>query len=246
MSALSIAKQHEWWFHTCLVSIWQKSTEQKESVSYIVWKYCILLFLIQHPYFALFLHTHTGVYFCRLSVYGCPWITVSETCDRTCSIGGIGLQVLESGSYFSPLARTVLCSSVPPITNRNPPDQQRQPYYDTPANVFYWIQSVLLQTCLWITGAVDCTDRQRPTRGRGGRRSLAPTLSRPACWRHTEDTCSVSQLSASWFCTEWKHQIRQKVRLFPSLWSDRMWVGLPGTFTEDQVHTGDTFKAACL
>lgn len=38
----------------------------------------------------------------------------------TWSMGGMGVHVLESGSYFSPLSRTVLFSSAPPMTNRKP------------------------------------------------------------------------------------------------------------------------------
>lgn len=40
--------------------------------------------------------------------------------ESTWSIVGIGLQVLESGSYFSPLSRMLLSSPVPPITKRKP------------------------------------------------------------------------------------------------------------------------------
>lgn len=36
----------------------------------------------------------------------------------------MGLQLLESGSYFSPLSSTVLCSSVPPIANRKPSENK--------------------------------------------------------------------------------------------------------------------------
>lgn len=64
-------------------------------------------------------------------------------------------------------------------------------------------------TCfLPITSVMDAlswpkpsTDQQRPPRGRGGLRSLAAARSRPVCWCHRADTCSVSQQSPSCFCT---------------------------------------------
>lgn len=42
----------------------------------------------------------------------------------TCSMEGMELQELESASYFSPLSRTVPCSSAPPITNRKPSNRR--------------------------------------------------------------------------------------------------------------------------
>lgn len=39
-------------------------------------------------------------------------------------IGGMCVQVLVSGLYFSPLLNTVLFSSIPPIAKRQPSDQE--------------------------------------------------------------------------------------------------------------------------
>lgn len=46
----------------------------------------------------------------------------------TWSIGGMGVHVLESGSYFSPLSRTVLLPSHPPMTNRKPSNRAKARY----------------------------------------------------------------------------------------------------------------------
>lgn len=149
----------------------------------------------------------------------------------------MGLQLLESGSYFSPLSRTVLCSSVPPITNRKPSKREETKlllacaFAESAVCAILPHENSLKPYCSWemnhtakryvlciTSGVVDVfscpspsTDRQQPPRGPRGRGSLAAARSRPVCWCRRVGTCSASQRSASCFCTGWHHQTRQDV-----------------------------------
>lgn len=143
-----VAKQHEWWFsYLFSVYLTEKHWAEGESVSYDICKTLHSAVFNTASLFCTFsAHSHRSL----LLPFICLWVSMSN-CFRNVilpvALGESGSRCWSRGhiSLHWPGLRCVHLFHPPrtetPLTNRDSLAN------DTPANVFYWTQSVLLQTC---------------------------------------------------------------------------------------------------